>query len=70
VLYFAGVLAGTGALLADKPTLFRLAVAATLAATLALIVELVLARRLFNVAKNLRLPDGTTTPRLFLPAPR
>jgi hypothetical protein len=70
VLYFAGVLAGTGALLADQPTLFRLAVAATLAATLALVVELVLARRLFNVASGVRLPEGTTTPRLFLPAPR
>lgn len=70
VLYFAGVLAGTGALLADQPGLFRLAAAATLAATLALVVELVLARRLANVARNLRLPDGAAMPRLFLPAPR
>ncbi len=69
-LYFGGVLAGTGALLADQPGLFRLAAAATLAATLALAVELVLARRLFNVAGNMRLPDGATQPRLFLPAQR
>jgi hypothetical protein len=69
-LYFAGVLAGTGALLADQPALFRLAAAATLAATLALVTELVLARRLFNVEGSLRLPAGTTQPRLFLPAPR
>jgi hypothetical protein len=69
-LYFAGVLAGTGALLADAPGLFRLATAATLAATLALVVELVLARRLFNVASGVRLPEGTAQPRLFLPAVR
>jgi hypothetical protein len=70
LLYFAGVLAGTGALLAGQTGLFRLAAAATLAATLALVVELVLARRLFNVQGSLRLPAGTTQPRLFLPAPR
>ena len=69
-LYFAGVLAATGALLSGAPGLFRLAAAATLAATLALAVELVLARRLFNVESGKRLPDGTTLPRLFLPAPR
>lgn len=68
-LYFAGVLAGTGALLAGQPGLFRVTVAATLAATLALVVELVLARRLFNVDGSLRLPDGARQPRLFLPAP-
>jgi hypothetical protein len=67
VLYFGGVLVGTGALLADAPGLFRLAAAVTLAATLALVVELVLARRLFNVKSDLRLPDGATQPRLFLP---
>ena len=70
VLYFAGVLAGTAALLAGRPDLFRLAAVATLAATLALVVELVLARRLFNVEDRLRLPDGVRQPRLFLPAPR
>ena len=70
VLYFAGVLAATAALLAGRPDLFRLASLATLAATLALVVELVLARRLFNVEDRLRLPEGVRPPRLFLPSPR
>src|SRR5690606_6356825 len=66
-LYFAAVLVATGALVADMPVLFRLASAATLAATLALTIELVLVRRLVNVQAALRLPEGTTRPRLFLP---
>lgn len=69
-LYFAGVLGGTVALFADAPGLFRLAAAATLTATVAVAVELVLARRLVNIAANLRLPEGATRPRLFLPAAR
>lgn len=67
VLYFLGVLAGTAALLAGMPELFRIAAGATLAATLAILVELVLARRLSNVAPASRLPEGTRRPRLFLP---
>ena len=69
-LYFVGVLAGTGALLAEAPSLFRVAAAATLLATLAIVAELVLARRLHNVAPARRLPEGTSRPRLFLPALR
>jgi len=65
--YFVGVLAGTDALLVDRPGLFRLAAAVTLLATLAIIVELVLARRLCNVEDGKRLPEGTSRPRLFLP---
>lgn len=67
VLYFLGVLAGTAALLAGLFDLFRLAAFATLAASAAIVVELVLARRLVNVAAALRLPEGTSRPRLFLP---
>ena len=66
-LHFLGVLAGTAALLAGFPALFRLASAATLIATCAIVVELVLARRLANVAAPMRLPEGTSRPRLFLP---
>jgi hypothetical protein len=66
-LYFLGVLSGTGALLVDQPGVFRLAAGATLLATLAIVVELVLARRLANVEGGKRLPDGTSRPRLFLP---
>lgn len=69
-LYFLGVLAGTGALLAEAPGLFRFAVAATLLATLAIVTELILTRRLHNVTPDRRLPDGTSRPRLFLPALR
>lgn len=67
-LYFLGVLAGTSALLIDAAGLFRLAAATTLLATGAIAVELVLARRLSNVAEIQRLPQGTSRPRLFLPA--
>lgn len=66
-LYFAGVLAGTGTLLAEAPVLFRVASAITLIASIAIVVELVLARRLTNVAPALRLPEGTLRPRLFFP---
>lgn len=68
VLYFAGVAAGTGALLAEAPTVFRAAAATTLAAVVAIVAELVLARRLHNVAPEARLPEGTRLPRLFLPS--
>ena len=66
-LYFLGVAIGAGALLADAPVLFRLASAATLLASAAIAVELVLVRRLVNVEAALRLPEGTARPRLFLP---
>lgn len=69
-LYFAGVLAGTIALLAGMPDLFRLAALATLCATVALVVEMVLVRRLFNVSVASRLPEGTSRPRLFLSSAR
>ena len=69
-LYFLGVLFGTGALLAEAPGLFRIAVAMTLLATLAIVAELILARRLYNVTPDRRLPEGTSRPRLFLPALR
>ncbi|TGQ72959.1 MULTISPECIES: hypothetical protein [unclassified Mesorhizobium] len=67
-LYYVGVLAGTGALLAEVAVLFRIATAVTLFATAAIVVELVLARRLVNVAAGLRLPEGASRPRLFLPS--
>jgi hypothetical protein len=70
VLYFLGVYAGTAALLAGRPEFFRVAAAATLAATLALIVEFILARRLANVAAAARLPEGTRLPRLFVAGQR
>ncbi len=68
-LYFGGVFAATAALLAQEPTLFRIASAATLLATSAIVVELILARRLANVPATLRLPEGTHLPRLFIALP-
>ncbi|MBN9244721.1 MAG: hypothetical protein J0I98_18205 [Mesorhizobium sp.] len=70
ILYFAAVVAGTVMLLADRPDFFRLAAGLMLTATAAIGLELVLARRLFNVAEDKRLPEGTVRPRLFLATPR
>lgn len=66
-LYFLGVMAGTATLLGDQPGLFRAAAAVTLLATLAIVAELVLARRLANLPDDKRLPEGASRPRLFLP---
>lgn len=46
--------------------LVRVAPMATLFATAAITVELVLSRRLLNVAAHARLPAGASLPRLFL----
>jgi hypothetical protein len=67
VLYFLGVLGGTAALMVDSPGLFSATATVTLLATLAIVIELVLIRRLINVPDDKRLPDGTLCPRLFLP---
>ena len=66
-LYFAAVAAGTGALLMEAPSAFRLSSALMLAATAAIVAELVAARRLVNVPAATRLPAGAARPRLFLP---
>jgi len=70
VLYFVAVFVGTGALLAGMPGLFRVAAAATLLASVAIAAELVLARRLHNVAAARRFPDGTRQPALFMAVPK
>jgi hypothetical protein len=66
-LYFLAVFAGTATLLSERADLFRITAAATLLATLAIVAELVLARRLANVPQDRRLPEGASRPRLFLP---
>ncbi len=68
-LYFLGVALGTGALLAEQPGLFRIAAGGTLLATVAIVTELVQARRLKNVPDAYRSPAGVLPPRLFLPRP-
>ena len=57
-LYFAAVSTGTGALLMQAPAAFRLSSALMLAATVAIVAELVAARRLANVPAASRLPAG------------
>lgn len=66
-LYFVAVAAGTVALLAEALTAFRLASTLMLAATAAIVAELIAARCLFNVPAGTRLPPGASRPRLFLP---
>lgn len=66
-LYYAAVAAGTVALLVESPPAFRLASGLMLAATAAVVAELVAARCLFNVPAGNRLPAGAARPRLFLP---
>lgn len=68
VLYFAGVFMAAGALLAQQPAVFRLGAVAVCLATIAIVIELVLARRLANVSPSLRLPEGARMPRLFMAA--
>ena len=68
-LYFLSVTTGTTALLAGQSGLFRIAAGGTLLATLAIVTELVLARRLKNVPHAQRSPEGALPPRLFLPRP-
>ncbi|RWM02648.1 MAG: hypothetical protein EOR68_06350 [Mesorhizobium sp.] len=67
VAYFLCVTVGAAALLAEQPGLFRIAAGGTLLATLAIVTELVLARRLKNVPYAQRAPEGALPPRLFLP---
>lgn len=69
-LYFTGVAIGTGALACAVPGLFRLASAMTLVAIGAIIVELVVSRRLLNLPERDSLPEGASRPRLFLPSAR
>jgi hypothetical protein len=66
-LYFAAVAGGCVALLLEAPSAFRLASVLMLAATLAIVAELVAARRLVYVPPGKRLPDGAERPHLFLP---
>lgn len=65
LLYFCAVWAGTAALIADHPVLFRGAAAAMLLATAAIVVQVVRARRLADVNDTVRFPEGTRRPRLL-----
>ncbi len=64
-LYYTGVAVATLALIAEYPTVFRLAIMLNLMAILALIVHFFRARRLLDVPHGLRLPKGATLPHLI-----
>jgi len=64
-LYYTGVAVTTLALIAEYPTVFRLAIMLNLMAILALIVHFFRARRLLDVPNGLRLPKGATLPHLI-----
>ncbi|MCO5164066.1 MAG: hypothetical protein M9939_23475 [Mesorhizobium sp.] len=65
LLYFASVWAGTAALSVGSGTGFRIAGAGTLAATAAIVVNLVRARMLSDVDGSLRFPEGARRPSLL-----
>ena len=65
-LYFIAVGLGAVALLADAPTVFRLAAVAMLAGTFGIAVQLLRTRRLADVNAQMRLPQGVRIPRLLL----
>ncbi|WP_407178591.1 hypothetical protein [Bradyrhizobium sp. STM 3562] len=66
VLFFLASWAATATLLAEAPFAFRLTVAVMGVATLGIVQELVRARQLADVAEPLRLPAGTSSPRLLV----
>jgi hypothetical protein len=65
ILYFLAVWAATAALFLEAPVAFRGAAAAMLIATIGIVVQLVMSRRLVDVKAALRLPDGVRKPRLL-----
>ncbi len=67
-LYFGAVWVATASLLAGDPLVFRIAAGATAVATVAIVIELIRARRLADVNASVRLPDGAHRPRLLLSA--
>ncbi len=66
MLYFAAVWTGTVLLLADAPSLFRIAAAAMLVATCGIIAELIRTRRLADVKVAIRFPGGARRPQLLV----
>src|SRR5690606_13075999 len=69
-LYLGGVYAGVATLLADAPSLFRVAAAVMLIGTRAIALQLVRTRRLADVTEKLRFPEGVRRPQLFRAEPK
>jgi hypothetical protein len=65
VIYYAAVWFGTLMLLAGQPSAFRLAAAMMTVGLVGIVREVIRARRLADVARPLRLPDGAIAPRLL-----
>jgi hypothetical protein len=63
--YFAAVWAGTAALLAGNPSIFRATAAAMFVGTCGIAVQLVRTRRLADVNADQPLPKGAQRPRLL-----
>lgn len=66
VLFFAGVWAATGALLAGSASAFRIAAVAMVVATCGIAWQMLKTRRLSHVALAHRLPGGAAQPMLLL----
>ncbi len=65
VIYYLAVWAGTIALLAHDPNVFRVAAAAMSAGVVGIVHEIVRIRRLADVSASLRLPGGAVAPHLL-----
>ena len=66
VVFFGGVWAATGALMAANPSIFRMAALAIAIATCGIVWEIMKSRRLSHVPAALRLPANTVPPMLLL----
>ena len=66
VIYYLAVWSATAALFLENASAFQVAAAAMLLATSGIVMQLVRARRLSDVAAECRLPEGTSRPRLLL----
>jgi hypothetical protein len=68
VVFFGGVWAATGALMAVSPSIFRVAAFAIAIATCGIVSQMMKSRRLSHVPAALRLPGNTVKPMLLLAA--
>ena len=65
VMFFGAAWVATAALVAEQPVAFRVVVTGMIVATIGVLLELVKARRLADVAESQRLPAGALAPRLL-----
>jgi hypothetical protein len=65
VIYYVAVWAGTLTLLLNEPTAFRIAAVVMTLGVVGIVREIIRIRRLADVAKPLRFPDGSVAPHLL-----